>query len=101
MIRHILLFKFNEGVPTEARDEALERLQGLGEQCPTVSYWSVGANTAGSRSAYDIAEVADFIDEAALTEYKEHPAHRELSVHLGMIATWALADYELPPASGS
>lgn len=97
MLRHILLFKFNEGVDQEIRDDATARLQGLGEQCPTVSYWSVGPNIAQSKSAYDVAEVADFADEAALIAYKEHPAHRELASHLGTIATWALVDYEFQP----
>jgi hypothetical protein len=97
MIRHILLFKFNEGVPQDLRDEAIERLTGLGEQCPTVSYWSIGVNRAESPSAYDVAEVADFTDMSALQEYKDHPAHKELAAHLGTIATWALVDYEFTP----
>jgi hypothetical protein len=94
MIRHILLFRFNEGVPQEVRDDATNKLTALGEQCPTVDYWSVGANIADSKSAFDMAEVADFEDEEALQAYKEHPAHRELAEHLGTIATWALVDYE-------
>ena len=97
MIRHILLFKFNEGVPQEIRDDATQRLVGLGEQCPTINYWSVGPNQAASPSAYDVAEVADFADAQALQEYKDHPAHRELAADLGAIATWALVDYEFTP----
>ena len=95
MIRHILLFKFNEGVTADVREDAIQRLERLGEQCPTVSEWSIGVNQAESPSAYDVAEIADFIDEQALSRYKNHPAHRELSAHLGTIASWALVDYRL------
>jgi hypothetical protein len=97
MIRHILLFKFKEGVSQDVRDDATQRLTGLGEQCPTVSSWSVGVNEADSVSAYDVAEVADFEDRQALQEYKDHPAHKDLAAHLGGIANWALVDYEFTP----
>ena len=97
MIRHILLFRFNEGVSQQVRDEATQRLAALGEQCPTVSSWSIGINQAESPNAYDVAEVADFVDPRALQEYKDHPAHRELSARLGTIATWKLVDYEFSP----
>ncbi len=93
MIRHILLFKFNEGEPADVRDDAIQRLEALGGQCPTVQSWSIGVNKAESPSAYDVAEVADFTDMKGLNEYKAHPAHRELAAHLGTICTWALVDY--------
>ena len=95
MIRHILLFRFNEGVSDEVRQDAVSRLEALGEQCPTISSWSIGVNFADSPSAHDVAEVGDFNNIEALNAYKDHPAHRDLSAHLRTIATWALADYEL------
>lgn len=101
MIRHILLFKFNEGVPEATRQEAAERLRALGELCPTIGHWSVGVNIAKSPSAYDMAEVADYADADALQTYKDHPAHKEFSAFIGGIASWALVDfeYELPPSA--
>ena len=97
MLRHILLFKFNEGAAEEDRVDAIQRLHELGPQCPTVSAWSIGLNEADSKSAYDVAEVADFDDEAALQAYKEHPAHKEFSAFIGTVATWALVDYHFEP----
>ncbi len=97
MLRHILLFRFYDSVGDEARVEAVERLEALGSECPTVSSWSIGVNIADSPSAYDVAEVAEFADEAALIAYKEHPAHREFSSFMGKIATWTLIDYEFSP----
>jgi Stress responsive A/B Barrel Domain len=96
MIRHILLFKFNEGVQSEVQSDAVARLRGLGKQCPTVLNWVIGVNQANSPSAYDVAEIGDFADQEALDSYKEHPAHKELSAHLGTIASWALVDHNFP-----
>lgn len=98
MIRHVLLFRFNEGVEQVTRDEAVARLEALGEQCPTVDGWSIGVNQANSPSAYDVAEVADFRDTEALDLYKAHPAHREFAQFMGEISTWSLVDYEFTPA---
>jgi stress responsive alpha/beta barrel protein len=95
MLRHILLFKFRPETSELEREQAFTTLVELGEQCPTVIGWSVGKNIANSPRAYDMAEVADFNDEAGLVAYKEHPAHREASVFLGAVATWALVDYSV------
>lgn len=99
MIRHILLFKFHDDVPESVRGNAIERLESLGERCSTVASWSIGVNYAGSPSAYDVAEVADFASPADLTEYKDHPAHLEFAEHMGMLSTWTLVDYEFTPGT--
>jgi hypothetical protein len=96
MINHILLFKFKEGVSENERADAVLRLEALGPRCPTVLNWVIGVNQADSPSAYDLAEVATFGNEAGLDSYKEHSAHRELSEHMATIATWALVDHNLP-----
>ncbi len=94
MIRHILLFRFNEGVPSEVREGAIERLQKLGELCPTIGKWSIGINFADSPSAHDVVEIGDFESQEDLDAYKAHPAHREFSDFIRPLATWALADYK-------
>lgn len=95
MIRQILLFKFNEGVDESLQDEVIERLERLGELCPTIGSWSIGRNLADSPSAYDVIEIGDFANTEDLEEYKAHPAHRDFSAFVRPLATWALADYEL------
>jgi hypothetical protein len=72
MINHILLFKFNDGVPDNVRTDAVLRLEALGQKCPTVLNWIIGVNQAESPSAYDVAEVATFGNEDGLNSYKEH-----------------------------
>lgn len=97
MIRHILLFKFNDDVPESIRGNAVKRLEGLGERCSTVASWSIGINCADSPSAYDVAEVADFVTPDDLAEYKAHPAHQDFAEHMGRLSTWTLVDYEFTP----
>lgn len=94
MIRHTLLFKFNESAGEETRVEAVRRLRQLGELCPTIDNWSIGINFADSPSAYDVVEIGDFASIEDLDAYKQHPAHREFSDYIRPLATWALADYE-------
>ncbi len=96
MIRHILLFRFNEDIDQVIRTEMVERLQGLEELCPTIGKWSIGVNFADSPSAYDVVEIGDFASREDLDAYKAHPAHADFSNFVRPIATWALADYELP-----
>lgn len=95
MIRHILLFKFNEGVSDEVCANAYDRLLELGELCPTIGKWTIGRNLTDSPSAYDIVEIGDFESMDDLNAYKEHPAHKEFSNYIRPLAIWALADIEM------
>lgn len=94
MIRHVLLFRFNEDVGETTRTEAVERLRQLGELCPTIGKWSVGTNITDSPSAYDMIEIGNFASQEAFEAYKDHPAHREFADFIRPLATWALGDYE-------
>ncbi len=94
MIRHILLFRFNEGVDDSIQIEAENRLRQLGDLCPTIVSWTVELNFAYSPSAYDMVEIGDFASLSDLDEYKSHPAHKKFSEFIRPLATWALADIE-------
>lgn len=96
MIRHILLFRFNENVDEATRTEMVERLQELENLCPTIGRWSIGTNFTDSPSAYDVVEIGDFANTEDFEAYKAHPAHRDFSDYVRPLATWALADYEIP-----
>lgn len=95
MIRHILLFRFNDGIESEVREDAIQRLRDLGEICPTIGKWTIGVNFAESPSAHDVVEIGDFANMEDLETYKQHPAHREFSDFIRPLATWALADFEI------
>ncbi len=99
MIRHILLFRFNEGIEQHVRDDAVNRLQELGQICPTIGKWTVALNLAESPSAHDVVEIGDFDSLEDLEAYKAHPAHRAFSDFIRPLAKWALADIEVDSAA--
>jgi hypothetical protein len=96
VIRHLVLFKLNEGVQ---RDEP--RVEGgakafreLGAQIPEVESWEVGWNVSDRPIAYDFAINSSVANMDALNAYLEHPAHQAGVALWREFATWVLADYE-------
>lgn len=95
MLRHIVIFKFREGVtrddPRAAEVYALlAQLPGL---IPEVRGWEQGHNVSGRDIAYDLALYSTFDDQEALQRYSDHPAHRAVVDRLREICTWHVVDY--------
>ncbi|WP_328466381.1 Dabb family protein [Streptomyces sp. NBC_00448] len=97
MIRHLVLFKLNEGV---SRDE--ERVAAgargfaeLGGRIPEVASWECGWNVSDRPIAYDFAINSSVPDPDALVRYLEHPAHKAAVAPWSSFATWVVADYEI------
>ncbi|MEE4541204.1 Dabb family protein [Streptomyces sp. V4-01] len=96
MIRHLVLFKLNEGV---SRDEprvaaGARGFAELGALVPEVASWECGWNVTDRPIAYDYAINSSVADTAALGRYLEHPAHRAAVAPWAEFATWVIADYE-------
>ncbi|MFH8567456.1 Dabb family protein [Streptomyces sp. NPDC017993] len=96
MIRHLVLFKLNEGV---SRDE--ERVQAgvrafaeLEGQIPELQFWECAWNITDRPIAYDFAINSAVTDTDALKRYVEHPAHQAAAGQWREFATWVIADYE-------
>ncbi|BDH16149.1 MULTISPECIES: Dabb family protein [Streptomyces] len=96
MIRHLVLFKLNEGV---SRDE--ERVQAgvrafaaLEGEIPELTFWECAWNITDRPIAYDFAINSAVADKDALTRYIEHPAHQAAAAQWREFATWVIADYE-------
>lgn len=96
MIRHLVLFKLNEGV---RRDE--ERVAAgarafaeLGDSIPEVASWECGWNVTDRPIAYDFAINSSVEDTGALQRYLKHPAHQAAVAPWSEFATWVVADYE-------
>jgi hypothetical protein len=96
MIRHLVLFKLNEGV-----DRAEERVvrgarafAELGGQVPEVASWECGWNISERPIAYDFAINSAAADTEALLRYLAHPAHQAAVAQWKEFATWVVADYE-------
>ncbi|WP_329133877.1 Dabb family protein [Streptomyces sp. NBC_01476] len=97
MIRHLVLFKLNDGVrPDEPRvAAAAEGFFELGALVPEVITWECGWNVSDRPIAYDFAINSSVADAAALKTYVEHPAHQAAVRPWSDFATWVIADYEI------
>jgi Stress responsive A/B Barrel Domain len=97
MIRHLVLFKLNEGV---TRDEprvvaGARAFAELGALVPEVASWEGGWNVTDRPIAYDFAINSSVSDADALKPYLEHPAHQAAVAPWTEFATWVVADYEI------
>ncbi|MFF0555917.1 Dabb family protein [Streptomyces sp. NPDC020472] len=95
MIRHLVLFKLNDGV---ARDEprvvaGVEAFRALGGQIPELKFWECDWNITDRPIAYDFAINSAVEDEEALQRYLDHPAHQAGVAQWREFATWVIADY--------
>ncbi|MGX1029539.1 Dabb family protein [Streptomyces sp. SAI-097] len=96
MIRHLVLFKLNDGV---GRDdprvaEGVEAFRALGGQIDDLRFWECAWNISERPIAYDFAINSAVDDADALTRYLEHPAHQAGVALWREFATWVIADYE-------
>jgi hypothetical protein len=95
MIRHLVLFKLDEGVrrddPRVARGEAAFR--ALDATIEEIRFWELGWNVSDRPIAYDFAINAGFDDADALRRYVEHPDHQAGVALWKEFATWVIADY--------
>ncbi|MFG2195718.1 Dabb family protein [Streptomyces sp. NPDC048639] len=96
MIRHLVLFKLNDGV---RRDEprvaaGARAFRELGGLIPELEFWECGWNVSDRPIAYDFAINSAVTDAAALQRYLEHPAHQAGVAQWREFATWVIADYE-------
>ncbi|MCI3931672.1 MULTISPECIES: Dabb family protein [unclassified Streptomyces] len=96
MIRHLVLFKLNDGVERDdprvaAGVKAFEELGGL---IPELAHWECAWNISDRPIAYDYAINSAVADPDALRRYLEHPAHQAGVALWREFATWVIADYE-------
>ncbi|UQA94164.1 Dabb family protein [Streptomyces halobius] len=96
MIRHLVLFKLNEGV---SRDEervraSVRATMELKGRIPELEFWECAWNITDRPIAYDFAINSAVADTDALKRYIEHPAHQAAVARWREFATWVIADYE-------
>ncbi|GAQ66735.1 Dabb family protein [Streptomyces scabiei] len=96
MIRHLVLFKLNEGVerddPRVVRGESAFR--ALDGTIAEIRSWELGWNLSDRPIAYDFAINSAFDDLDGLRAYAEHPDHQAGVALWREFATWIVADYE-------
>ncbi|WP_037674705.1 Dabb family protein [Streptomyces griseus] len=96
MIRHLVLFKLNEGVQ---RDDprvvaGVAAFRALGDTIEDLRFWELGWNISERPIAYDFAINSAVEDADALKRYLEHPDHQAGVALWREFATWVVADYE-------
>ncbi|MFD7917843.1 Dabb family protein [Streptomyces sp. NPDC059740] len=97
MIRHLVLFKLNDGV---LRDEPRVReaeaaFRALPDQIEELTFWECAWNITDRPIAHDFAINSAVADSDALKRYLEHPAHQAAADRWREFATWVIADYEI------
>ncbi|WP_030232746.1 Dabb family protein [Streptomyces sp. NRRL S-350] len=97
MIRHLVLFKLNEGVgkDDERAVAGAKAFAELGAVIPELREWDCGWNTTERDIAYDYAINSLVEDRDALQAYLTHPAHQAAAARWREFATWVIADIEV------
>ncbi|GAA3763278.1 Dabb family protein [Streptomyces tremellae] len=96
MIRHIVLFKFKDGITweTPAAQEAERVCRQVGAEVPELREWTVGRNVSSRPIAYDLAVIGLVDDEDALERYLVDPFHQKAIAIWREISDWVIADIE-------
>ncbi|AWW38736.1 hypothetical protein ADL00_19105 [Streptomyces sp. AS58] len=96
MIRHLVLFKLDEGVERDDPrvERGVEAFRALGDQIPELRFWELGWNISDRAIAQDFAINSAVDDRDALGRYLEHPAHQAGVALWREFATWVVVDYE-------
>lgn len=81
MIRHIVLFRVNEGTPTERVQEAIDRLEALVGVIPGLRSLKAGTDI-GIEGNYNFGLVAELEDRNALDAFSTDPRHMEVAMYI-------------------
>ncbi|HET6856935.1 MAG TPA: Dabb family protein [Streptomyces sp.] len=96
MIRHLVLFKLNDGVRREEPRVAVgvKAFQELDGVVPELEFWECAWNITDRPIAYDFAINSAVQDRDALKRYIAHPAHQAAAGQWDDFSTRVIADYE-------
>lgn len=75
MIRHTVMFRWQEDTPSSDIEAALAALEGLPAAIAEVRAFSFGADAGLAEGNFDAVVVADFDDAEAYRRYAQHPEH--------------------------
>lgn len=85
MVRHIVMWNFDESISKDDRESASKKikndLEALGDIIDGVVEIRVGLNTMTS-SNVDIMLDSTFKDEKALNSYQSHPEHKKVGAFI-------------------
>ena len=79
MLRHVAMFKWQEGVTDEQKAASRDALAALEGQVPSLRKMTVGHDIGRNPNNWDMVLVADFDDVAGLESYFAHPVMQAAS----------------------
>lgn len=85
MIKHIVFFKFKDGVAESDIAEVERGLGRLPEIIPEIKEFVFGRDVVRSERSYDFALVSSFDDLETMGRYQVHPDHQEVLVKVRQI----------------
>ena len=97
MLRHIVLFRWNDEATEERRQAVRAGLAALPTQVPEIRAFRFGEDARLADGNFDLAVVADFDDADGYRAYATAPAHTDLvaSVIKPVISARAAIQHEL------
>jgi len=95
MIKHVVMWKFNDGVSDADKLEMKRRLEALLDTVPTLRKIEVGLDISGKPAAMDMVLCTEFQSLEDLQAYAVHPEHRKVVEFVKpLVCDRAVVDYE-------
>jgi len=95
MLNHIVMFRRNAGVATDAALEKalVERMDALASQIGVIRGWRLSPNECYRPICWGYVLESTFDNVEALNAYLFHPLHQALVADLKPYFEWAAVDY--------
>jgi hypothetical protein len=78
VIRHIVLFQFNDGTTAQQIDDYESSLRDYVATLAGVRSYAIGRDAGVNPGTFDFSIIAEFDDEAAFREYFDGERHKQI-----------------------
>ena len=97
MIRHVVMFEWNDDVDDAHIAATSAALTALGESLPEIAVYRHGADLGINDGNFDYVVVGDFTTVDDYVTYRDHPDHQALiqTFIAGRVATRAAVQYDI------
>ena len=91
MLKHVVFFKFKDGVGEEEIVGLEKSLAALPPAIPEILSYEFGRDVVRSERSCDLALVSSFKDLQSMQRYQKHPAHQIVSRKVNELCESVLA----------
>jgi hypothetical protein len=78
MIRHVVLFQWNDDMTEDMEKQATAELSALAPTLPGVRAYHAGPDVGIVEGNFDYGVVGDFDDADSYLAYRDHPRHQDI-----------------------